>query len=150
MMLFMGVDVGKHGGMAVIDQHGTVLKAERLPETDTDLLELLFWVDRECPLMPRRAVLEKVHATPQMGVTSAFSFGGSYRACRMALAAARIPFTEVSPMKWQRRLECLSSGDKRITKERAQQLFPDVKVTHYISDALLLAEYCRVTEPEKE
>jgi len=88
-------------------------------------------------------VLEKVHATPQMGVTSAFSFGGAYRACRMALTASQTPFDEISPFKWQRRLECLSGGDKNVTKARAQQLFPDVKVTHAIADALLLAEWGR-------
>lgn len=148
MTVYIGVDVGKNGGFAFIDQSGTMLRVERMPDTDTDILEILFWVDREMPLSARRAVLEKVHATPQMGVTSAFSFGGSYRACRMALTAARIPFDEVSPMKWQRRLECLSGGDKNITKARAQQLFPNVKVNHYIADALLLAEYCRVTQSE--
>lgn len=38
---------------------------------------------------------------------------------------------------------CLTNGDKNITKQRAQQLFPSAKVTHKIADALLLAEYCR-------
>jgi hypothetical protein len=150
MSIFVGIDVGANGGFAFIDQHGVVLKAERMPATDQDILDILFWADREMPLVPRRAVLEKVHATPQMGVTSAFSFGGCYRACRMALTAARVPFTEVSPMKWQRLMECLSGGDKNITKARAQQLFPSIKVTHAIADSLLLAEYCRLTQPTKD
>jgi hypothetical protein len=145
MMLFLGVDVGKDGGIAIIDQTGGVLKAERMPATDRDILDLFFWVSLEMPLVPFRAVIEKVHASPQMGVTSAFSFGGSYHALRMALTAARIPFDEVSPMKWQRQLDCLSGGDKRVTLARAKQLFPHVKVTHYVSDALLLAEFCRRT-----
>ena len=143
MALYVGCDVGAEGGFAIIDQHGQVLKIDRMPETDQDILDVLFWPLREMPLVPHRAVLEKVHATPQMGVTSAFSFGGSYRAVRMALTAAKIPFDEVSPMRWQRRLECLSGGDKGVTKARAQQLFPNIKVTHYIADALLLAEYGR-------
>jgi hypothetical protein len=36
----------------------------------------------------------------------------------------------------------LTKGDKHISKQRAQQLFPSAKVTHAIADALLLAEYC--------
>ena len=143
MSVFVGVDVGAAGGIAVIDQHGRVLKAVKMPSTDQDLLDILCWPTREMPLVPCRAMLEKVHATPQMGVVSAFTFGGSYRACRMALTAARLPFDEVSPMKWQHKLECLSGGDKNLLKQRAQQLFPDEVVTLYIADALLLAEYCR-------
>lgn len=142
-MVFAGIDVGKGGGVAFIDERGVVLQAAPMPETDSDILELLFWAGREMTLIPCRGVLEKVHASPQMGVTSAFSFGASYGALRMALAAARMPFDEVSPFKWQRKLECISEGDKRVTKARAQQLFPHVKVTHALADALLLAEYGR-------
>lgn len=150
MKLFLGVDVGVQGGIAIIDQNGAVLRAVKMPETDQEILDVLFWPVMEAPMCPCRAVIEKVHATPQMGVTSAFSFGGSYRACRMALTAAKVPFDEVSPFKWQRRLECLSGGDKNVTKARAQQVFPGVKVTHAIADALLLAEFCRLTQHVEE
>jgi hypothetical protein len=61
----------------------------------------------------------------------------------MALTAADVPFDEVLPVKWQTVMGCRSGGDKNITKARAQQLFPHVKVTHAIADALLLAEFCR-------
>jgi hypothetical protein len=37
----------------------------------------------------------------------------------------------------------MSKGDKNVTKRRAQQLFPQLKVTHAIADALLIAEYGR-------
>jgi hypothetical protein len=141
-MWFIGVDVGVGGGIAIIDNHGTALRAVKMPETDADLLAVFL----PMPPVDARAVLEKVHSSPQMGVVSAFSFGGSYRACRMALTASGIPFDEVTPFKWQRRMECLSAGDKNVTKARAQQLFPAVKVTHAIADALLLAEFCRRTQ----
>lgn len=140
-MHFIGVDVGVNGGIAMIDENGVVAFALKMPPTDADVLALL-------PPAPieTRAVLEKVRSSPQMGVVSAFTFGRNYGACRMALTAAGIPFDEVSPVMWQRRMECLSGGDKNITKARAQQLFPGVPVTHVIADALLLAEYCRRTQ----
>ena len=53
------------------------------------------------------------------------------------------PFEEVAPQVWQKVLGCLSRGDKNVTKAKAQQLFPAIKVTHAIADALLLAEYAR-------
>lgn len=150
MQIFIGVDVGASGGIAIIDDHSRVLRAVPMPDTDADILEVMFWAEREAPLVPRRAVLEQVHSSPQMGVKSAFSFGSAYGRCRMALSAARVPFDEVTPFKWQRRMQCISGGDKRVTKERAQQLFPEFKVTHALADALLLAEYCRLTQPAEE
>ncbi len=59
------------------------------------------------------------------------------------LIASRIPFEEVTPQKWQKTLSCLSRGDKNITKAKAQQLFPGLRVTHATADALLIAEYAR-------
>lgn len=59
------------------------------------------------------------------------------------IAAHQVPFTEVTPQKWQRAMGCLSGGDKNVTKARAQQLWPTLKLTHANSDAYLLAEYAR-------
>jgi len=38
---------------------------------------------------------------------------------------------------------CLTKGDKNVSKRRAQELFPALKVTHAIADALLIAEFAR-------
>jgi len=143
MALFVGVDPGKNGGIAILDQNGVVLRSERMPDADADLLEILLWPSHEAPLIPGRAVIEKVASSPQMGVASAFSFGMQFGRCCMALTAARLPFDMVNARTWQRRLDCFSEGDKRVTRARALQLFPSTKVTHYIADALLLAEYGR-------
>lgn len=141
----MGVDVGANGGIAIISSDGSIVRAAKMPETDADILAEVSYAAREFPLATIRATIEKVHSSPQMGVKSAFSFGGAYRALRMALTAAGIPFDEVSPAKWQRALTCLSGGDKNVTKQRAQQLFPGptYHITHAIADALLIAEYGR-------
>ena len=78
-----------------------------------------------------------------MGVTSSFTFGRGLGRLEALLTAHRIPYEEIAPGKWQRSLGCLTKGDKNVTKARAQQLFPGVKVTHYVADALLIAEYGR-------
>ncbi len=77
------------------------------------------------------------------GVTSMFTFGMGYGGLRMALIAAAIPFVEVTPQSWQKAIGCLTQGDKNVSKAKAQQLFPTVKVTHAVADALLLAEWRR-------
>ena len=72
-----------------------------------------------------------------------FTFGGSFRSLKVHLQWAGIPFDEVTPRKWQKALGCASGGDKKVTKARAQELFPTVRMTHAIADAYLIAEYCR-------
>lgn len=141
MKLFIGVDPGLSGGLAMVCDTG-LLEAVKMPETEGDLLQALKdW--RYCKEV--RATLEFVRSSPQMGVVSAFKFGVGYGGLRMALYAAQIPFDEVTPQKWQKVMQCRSGGDKNVTKRRAQELFPGVKVTHAIADALLLAEYGRRT-----
>jgi hypothetical protein len=135
-MQYLGVDVGVSGGLALVDDEGRCLWAVKMPATDADLCALL-------PTIETRAVLEKVHSSPQMGVTSAFTFGAGYGRCRMALTAAKIPFEELLPQRWQRLLGGLSGGDKHLLKTRAQQLYPSVKITLATADALLLATVAR-------
>lgn len=153
IMLFVGVDPGVSGGIAIIDSAGNPVLVTKMPETDRDVFNT-FTIDGV--RYQARAVLEKVNPGvfgrpgAKMGVVSAFTFGGNYRALKMALTAADIPFDEVLPVKWQTVMGCRSGGDKNITKARAQQLFPKVKVTHAIADALLLAEYGRRAERGSE
>ena len=161
-MLFYGIDPGLSGGIAILDAAGAIVQAVQMPATEGDVLYVLrhelhdgsiktstpdeglivrAWV--ECPA---RAVLERVSASPQMGIVSACTFCRGYGALRMALAAVEIPFDEVSPIRWQNAMGCRSGGDKNVTKRRAMQLFPKWTITHAIADALLLAEYCRRSE----
>lgn len=140
-MIVVGVDPGKSGGLALLRQFvpGVVdiLDVVKMPATDVDLWG--WW--RDLVAMPDFAVIERVHAMPRQGVTSTFAFGRSYGMLRMAAIAAEIPLEEVTPQKWQRAMGCLSKGDKNVTKARAQELYPKVKVTHAIADALLIATY---------
>lgn len=139
---FIGIDNGLSGAIAALTPDGRVHRVEKMPTTDGALLVLL--EDLVAGVHPRpRAVLEFAQAFPGMGVSSAFTYGGSYRAMQMALLASEIAFDIVVPRVWQAVLGCLSKGDKTITKRRAEQLFPTVKITHSIADALLIAEYCR-------
>lgn len=137
-MIFIGIDPGKGGGLAVIEESGLVKDWIKMPETETDLIDWL----RGLRGQPR-ATLERVRSSPQMGVASAFTFGRGYGSLRMGLIACGIPFDEVTPQKWQRAMNCLTGGDKNVSKARAQELFPTVKITHAIADALLIAEYGR-------
>lgn len=140
-MTFLGVDPGASGGIAVIWSGGDG-SAWNMPETEDDIVELLLELQSANELF---AVIEKVHSMPKQGVASSFAFGVSYGGLRMALAALKIRREHVTPQKWQKELGCLTKGDKNVSKRRAQELFPKIKVTHAIADALLIAEYARRT-----
>lgn len=137
-MLIVGIDPGASGAIVVHD-------GEFLPEfvklsgTEGDVCGFLrgFYAGRMF------AYIERVHSMPGQGVSSSFKFGQSYGFLRGILTGFGIPFEEVTPQKWQKAMGCMSKGDKNVTKSKAQQLFPNVKVTHAIADALLIAEYGR-------
>jgi crossover junction endodeoxyribonuclease RuvC len=146
---YIGIDPGKSGGIAVIsDDSGEGCETFAIAKmTETDIAATLMGAR---PLEGSMfAYIEKVHAMPGQGVTSMFTFGQSYGFLRDCLISLGIPFEEATPRKWQAALGCLSGGDKNVTKARAQQLFPSVKVTHAIADALLIAEYCRRVRKSK-
>lgn len=156
-MIFVGVDPGVSGGIAAVTTGGYVLDVWKMPRTERDILEAFREIAGRVSVDgPARAVLEHVHAgvfgfsrkgedksEQRMGVVSAFTFGEGIGRLKMALTAVGIPFEEVAPVTWQNFMGCRSRGDKNITKARAQQLFPDWKITHAIADALLMADYCR-------
>lgn len=147
-MIFIGIDPGVSGGIAVVDEVGQIIgtpvKLSAL--TDLDVLDTLVRIRDAYCRRGVRAVIEKAQASPQMGTVSAFTYGRGYGALRMALLAAGIPFDEVTSPVWQGVMQCRSKGDKNVTKRRAQQLYPWVTVTHAIADALLIAEFARRLE----
>ena len=140
----IGVDPGANGGIAWIDYNGKAC-VEKMPDSLQDLWELIC----DITSYPRssidgrsyKAYIEQVSSSPQMGVVSAFSFGRGYGNLEMALTAAGIPFERVRPQVWQKALGCMTKGDKNVSKRRAQELFPDRKITHATADALLIAYY---------
>lgn len=89
------------------------------------------------------AFIEKVASRPGQGVRAMFTFGQSYGFLRGMLVALDVAFEEVSPQRWQKAMGCRTGGDKKISYARAQQLFPHIKITHKIADAILIAEYGR-------
>lgn len=146
MAYLVGVDPGKTGGLALLSYRGAVVSATAMPDVDADLFAWLQVARREARQAghPCRAWVERVHASPQMGVVSAFTFGEQSGRVKMALRAAGIPYDLVAPSTWQKALGCQTGGDKRVTKILAERWFPGEKITHAIADALLIAEYGRL------
>ena len=139
-MYFLGIDPGISGASALI--YSTGKHARCLKHKDTTLEDQADWFRRYAENIVF-GVIERVHSMPGQGVASSFKFGMSYGCSRMVLAYVQIPHEYVTPQSWQKIMKCRTGGDKNITKDAAQKLFPNVKVTHAIADALLIAEFAR-------
>lgn len=150
-MIYLGIDPGQSGGMAAIAP-GDRVQVWPCPVTERDTWNVLTDIrDGHLEGWPSvTALLEKVHSMPGQGVASTFKFGVNYGGWRMALTAAGIPWEDVTPQVWQKGLAIPQKkpAESRVDfknrlKARAQQIFPAVKVTLAIADALLICEYCK-------
>ncbi len=137
-MIYLGIDPGANGAIASATDMGIVV------HPFSKLTEQEIWdLFRGHGTNACMAMIERVGAMPRQGVSSTFKFGRHYGFLRACLVAANIPHSEVAPATWQRAMGCLSGGDKRFTRQRAQQLWPEARMTHATADAALIAEYCR-------
>lgn len=129
MSVILGIDPGLSGALAFLDiELGTCLVVD-MPVLEVkkgagtakqiDLSALAARID-EANI--KHAYLERVSASPQMGVTSAFNFGLGYGAIRGILAASFVPTTLITPAEWKRALKCPTEKDG--ARARASELLP--------------------------
>ena len=146
MNVYIGIDPGKSGSICSVDSDGNAKVIIKTDRTYRDIWDELWYasLDGNC-----KAVIEKVHAMPNQGVVSTFSFGESFGLLLGLLTAAGVPFEKVRPSVWCKEFGLKREKDESNTdwknrhKQLAQQLFPDIDVIHATADALLIAEYCR-------
>lgn len=69
-----------------------------------------------------RAIVEDVTASPQMGVTSSFSFGFSAGAIQGIIAANFISMARVSPRTWKKAMGL--TADKDACRRQASEMYP--------------------------
>lgn len=156
--LFIGIDPGLSGGLVGINGHSIAMSV--MPETENKVWR---WVKDnivdgiDWRLGVPHAYLEKVSSSPQMGVSSSFTFGKGYGVLLGCLTAADIPFEEVRPQVWQKGLgipqrkktENITAWKTRLIRH-AQKLYPNLEAWNEnktyqrsIADALLIATYCK-------
>ena len=141
-MIYIGIDPGKNGGIAVLGSD----YVSCVVYSDAELLN----VCRMFEGMNVICYLEHVHAMPKQGVSSTFNFGMNFGFIQGVLKAYEIPYELVTPQKWKKEFSCTS--DKNTSIEVCKRLFPNVnlKATERcrkdhdgMAEALLIAEYGR-------
>ena len=98
--IIIGIDPGKNGGIAVLDEDANVIDIMKMPETPQDLLDAL---SNYLPIEQQQTsicYLEKVGGMPGQSGSAMFSFGRSYGHIEMALLASKIPTYEILPQRW--------------------------------------------------
>ena len=130
--------------MACVDAAGELVSHMRLSEP----LGLLYhWLQRWPAWEVGLVVLEKVGTMPHDGRGGAFTFGRSVGQLEGMLTAAGLTWEGYLPTQWQPAMGVPvgrrdgRTAHKNLLKLRAQGLFPGVRITHHIADALLLARF---------
>lgn len=168
-MLYLGIDPGGSGGLALISASGRFVDFEPMPDSCRGLLEVLLEFRERAgaiytdsvtgaivPANPPvlKALLEKIQPQPASSRQGAWSAKGSSSFFKnighleMALEAVRIPYDELRAQEWQPivglRYEKGEKRNKNRSKAIVEVVFPTLtNVTHAAADALLLAEVCR-------
>ena len=93
-------------------------------------------------------------ASSQDGNISIAKLNRHYGFLQCAIMSIVYPFQpdlfKVTPSVWQTRMNCCTKGDKRVTLEKAKQLFNNHKcITHSTADAALIAAYGRIVLAQK-
>lgn len=142
-MIYIGIDPGKNGGIAVLAREIGGVLAEAYVYSDDKLIEVIKSHEGKA-----RACVEKVAARPNQGVVSMFSFGESYGAIKGILQALGVPYTTVTPQRWKKTLQV--SKDKSTSIVKAKELYPGVNLLPNsrcrkdhdgMAEALLIATY---------
>ena len=144
---FIGIDPGKNGAWACLQGDkitvGTDVKSCRW---------FMATLPRWCP----EVLLERVSASPQMGVSSAFTFGSEYGKW---LGLFGEDVDQITPQKWQfwymkngfrDTLEGVKGPARKLAlKGIAEKLFPKFKLTLTNADALLLSYFLKANHGSK-
>jgi len=147
-MLYIGIDPGVNGGIAWMQSgEDPAAAAVKMPGTIKDLRTVI--ADLHSSNMVCSCALEKVASRPGQGAKSTFTFGRVYGQAETAIVCHGIALERVSAAKWQKFFGLITGKDVSRTKKKnqhkalAQELWPDLKITHATADALLICEWWR-------
>lgn len=156
MMLTIGIDPGKHGGIAAIDSKQAIIDLEPMKESawfDTFIRKFMLEHRDKSPFV----FLEKAQSMPGNGIVGVATYMHHAGVLEGVLIAHKIPYELVPPRTWCKEMHAGANHQghpKDKSREIVKRLFPDVDLTNPdiprsvkihegIMDALLIAEYGR-------
>ena len=156
MNVFIGIDPGIKGSLAIINEHCEIILHTAVPviKVNRENQYDLFAMDGLLSMIANKyefteVIIEKAQAMPHQGVVSMFTYGRGYGYWIGLMTAMGIHYKEVHPKTWTKLLRCGKEfGGKEGNYKRAKELFPQYeakrKSDRTFCDSLLLAEYGRI------
>ena len=153
-MRFIGIDPGKTGHIAIIDETGEFLHDSKMPLIDGELACSVM----EAHLLGARCVaLEQVQAMPgggvrRPGIVSTFNFGKIFGETLACAKMCSVKILRPRPQEWQKLIyggRKKGQDPKEVSRAVAAERHPSIadrfqtKVSAGLADALHLAEYAR-------
>jgi len=166
--LYVGVDPGLDGAIAVLNEHGDLVNVQDTPTLTVkrsggkkrmylpaQMMMIADAIDKAGEV--RLCAIENVHVMPKNGAHSAFGLGRSLGLWEMTAVSLGWPVEWLDPGKWKKAMLGAGSGsDKQASIARAQQLFPasaeflQLKKHDGRAEAILIAEFVRRISTQKE
>lgn len=132
MTLFLGIDPGLSGALALLDTDGGAITVRDVPthelkrngktKREIDLHGLARLLDDMASGQGTRIVVEQVGSMPGQGVSSVFAFGKAYGILLGVAASTFCPIEFVTPQVWKRAMGVTASKDG--SRAKASMLFP--------------------------
>lgn len=156
-MIFLGIDPGVNGAVAVIDGDTITLhdvpayagkKGQKMNDGEMAMMLAEFNQNLTWP-KPTFCVLEDIFTKPGESNNSALTIGRHWGLWKGILSAYCIPHQVVPATVWNREFRILGD-EKEMSRHRAMELFPQMRdklkrgtARVDFSEALLMAEYAR-------
>ena len=144
---YIGIDPGAGGGVACINERGEIT-AHKCAQSSEDMALLFEVLIGNTSPDNIRLLMERVWARPANAVRAAFTYGVNYGQWLGIAASHEIKMNTIIPSEWIHKVGCPKSLKrdvrKRWLKEKAKELYPDIKrVTLKTSDAILIVHYAK-------
>lgn len=149
MKTILAIDPGLKGGIVVMSEQGEIIHTEKMPvirRAGKGAIDFGSVAKTVKTYQPSLMVLEEVHAMPNQGSVSGFSFGTGFGGLQAIAATLEVPLVHVRPQAWQKLV--FAGIDKAIGKGRSllycKRMFPNIEPTHKhdgIADAACMAKW---------
>lgn len=130
---YIGVDPGKTGAIVVLDEDLAVIEWYDMPTIKNDKKKKEVDPYKIGEIMDNfsdfntTVYLEKVHAMPNQGVSSMFSFGCSFGIIKGVTGACSFPIHLVPPQRWKKHFDLIGS-EKKDAAFLSQLMYPDLPI----------------------
>lgn len=148
MSIYIGVDPGKKGAMAIMGYSNTTGERYMMKIIPFDPQEYIKTLKQ---FNGATVCIEQVHSLPHEGVKSVWSFGQTYGWLLGVLDAVGLSYQTVPPNLWKKDFSLLRT-EKKQSIEVCKRLFPGIELKRTdrcrndddnMADAALICEYAR-------